>query len=191
MPFAIYRVADISRYGRFTLLAQYEKSGASVNQLEQEDALDWRTQAQTLAAWIQTNNISEDARKSTDKQGKAVFSQLKTGLYLVISSNANQNGTEYCSAPFLISVPEQASDGTAWTYAVTANPKSEPSGNHTDQPTNKPDSSDRHPSGSDTASVKKNLPYTGILQWPIPVLAGTGLVLMILGWRIKKNKNNK
>lgn len=203
MLFAVYRVADISPYGIFTLLPQYEESGADVNQLvEENDALDWRTQAQKLAQWIQTNNLSADAQKSTNKNGTAVFSQLDTGLYLVIGSNTKVSGTQYHSAPFLVSIPEQTSDGTAWTYAVTANPKSEPSdnqpkddGDNTDhpadktEPNTKPEPSDKHPSGSDT--VKKDLPDTGILQWPIPVLAGTGLVLMILGWKINRNKKNQ
>ncbi len=218
MPFAVYRVADISSYGIFTLLPQYEESGVSVNQLEESDAIDWRTQAQQLAQWVQTNNLSADAQKSTNKNGTAVFSQLDTGLYLVIGSNTKVSGTQYHSAPFLVSIPEQTSDGTAWTYEVTANPKSEPSddhkrddgdnnngdnnsdhpsdkpGNKTDDKTNpnKPDTAGKRPSGSDTSSTtKKDLPYTGILQWPIPVLAGTGLVLMILGWNVKKNKKNQ
>lgn len=216
MPFAVYRVADISPYGIFTLLPQYEESGAAVNQLEESDAIDWRTQAQTLAQWIQTNNLSADAQKSTNKNGTAVFSQLDTGLYVVIGSNTKVSGTQYHSAPFLVSIPEQTSDGTAWTYEVTANPKSEPSDDHTKDdgdnnngntddkdhhpsdkpgdktnPSTKPDTSGKRPSGSDTTSTKKDLPYTGILQWPIPVLAGTGLVLMILGWKINRNKKNQ
>lgn len=201
MPFAVYRVAEISPYGIFTLLPQYEESGASVNQLEEGDAIDWRTQAQKLTQWVQKNNLSADAQKSTNKNGTAVFSQLDTGLYLVIGSNTKVSGTQYHSAPFLVSIPEQTSDGTAWTYAVTANPKSEPSDDHkkddgdnTDDKTNpnKPDTSGKRPSGSDTSSTtKKDLPYTGILQWPIPVLAGTGLVLMILGWKINRSKKNQ
>lgn len=213
MLFAVYRVAEISPYGIFTLLPQYEESGVAVNRLEESDAIDWRTQAQQLAQWVQTNNLSADAQKSTNKNGTAEFSQLSTGLYLVIGSNTKVSGTQYHSAPFLVSIPEQTSDGTAWTYEVTANPKSEPSEDHTkddednntdhpsDKPDNetddktnpdKPDTSGKRPSGSDTSSTtKKDLPYTGILQWPIPVLAGTGLVLMILGWNVKKNKKNQ
>lgn len=209
MPFAVYRVAEISPYGIFTLLPQYEESGAAVNQLEAGDAIDWRTQAQKLTQWVQKNNLSADAQESTNKNGTAVFSQLDTGLYLVIGSNTKVSGTQYHSAPFLVSIPEQTSDGTAWTYEVTANPKSEPSDDHkkddgdnnTDHPSdkpdnkpnpNKPDTSGKRPSGSDTSSTtKKDLPYTGILQWPIPVLAGTGLVLMILGWKINRSKKNQ
>ena len=201
MPFAVYRVADISPYGIFTLLPQYEKSGAAVNQLEESNAIDWRTQAQQLAQWVRTNNLSANVQKSTNKNGTAVFSQLDTGLYLVIGSDTKMSGTQYHSAPFLVSIPEQTSDGTAWTYAVTANPKSEPSDDqpkddedNTDHPDDKtepdkPNTSDKRPSSSDT--VKKDLPYTGILQWPIPVLAGTGLVLMILGWKVNQSKKNQ
>lgn len=212
MPFAMYRVAEISPYGIFTLLPQYEESGVAVNRLEESDAIDWRTQAQKLTQWVQKNNLSADAQESTNKNGTAVFSQMDTGLYLVIGSNTKVSGTQYHSAPFLVSIPEQTSDGTAWTYEVTANPKSEPSDDHkkddgdnnTDHPSDKPDNktedktnptnpdtSGKRPSGSDTSTTKKDLPYTGILQWPIPVLAGTGLVLMILGWKINRSKKNQ
>lgn len=183
MPFAVYRVADVSQYGSFTLLPQYTGSKAAVNQLTQDAAIDWRKAAQQLRAWTQNNAISADAQKNTDKNGTATFSQLTTGLYLVVGSDAQSNGKTYCTSPFLVSVPELTENQTAWQYDVTANPKSEPE--HTTPPEDKPkdDTPPKKP--------KKNLPDTGILQWPIPVLAGSGLALMLIGWKMKKNNQNK
>lgn len=183
MPFAVYRVADVSQYGSFTLLPQYTGSKAAVSQLTQDAAIDWRKAAQQLRAWTKNNAISADAQKNTDKNGTATFSQLTTGLYLVVGSDAQSNGKKYCTSPFLVSVPELTENQTAWQYDVTANPKSEPE--HTKQPEDKP--KDDTP----TKKPKKNLPDTGILQWPIPVLAGSGLALMLIGWKMKKNNRNK
>lgn len=183
MPFAVYRVADVSQYGSFTLLPQYTGSKAAVNQLTQDAAIDWRKAAQHLRTWTQNHAISADAQKNTDKNGTVTFSQLRAGLYLVVGSDAKSKGKTYCSAPFLVSVPELTENQTAWQYDVTANPKSEPE--HTTQPEDKPkdDTPPKKP--------KKNLPDTGILQWPIPVLAGSGLALMLIGWKMKKNNQNK
>ena len=183
VPFAVYRMADVSQYGSFTLLPQYTGSKAAVNQLTQDAAIDWRKAAQHLRTWTQNHAISADAQKNTDKNGTVTFSQLRAGLYLVVGLDAKSNGKTYCSAPFLVSVPELTENQTAWQYDVTANPKSEPE--HTTQPEDKPkdDTPPKKP--------KKNLPDTGILQWPIPVLAGSGLALMLIGWKMKKNNRNK
>ena len=83
----------------------------------------------------------------------------------------------------MVSVPELTENQTAWQYDVTANPKSEPE--HTTQPEDNPKAD------TPTKTPKKNLPDTGILQWPIPVLAGSGLALMLIGWKMKKNNRNK
>ena len=67
VPFAVYRVADVSQYGSFTLLPQYTGSKAAVNQLTQDAAIDWRKAAQQLRTWTQNHAISADAQKNTDK----------------------------------------------------------------------------------------------------------------------------
>lgn len=189
MPFAVYRVADVSQYGSFTLLPKYTNSKVAVNQLTQDAAIDWRKAAQQLHTWTKNNAISADAQKNTDKNGTATFSQLRAGLYLVVGSDAKSNGKTYCSAPFLVAVPELTDNQTAWQYDVTANPKSEPE--HTKQPEHTTPPEDKPKDDTPTKKPKKNLPDTGILQWPIPVLAGSGLALMLIGWKMKKNNRNK
>lgn len=41
-------------------------------------------------------------------------------------------------------------------------------------------------SGQKTNSVPEKLPQTGALNWPVPVLAGCGIVFIAAGWRISK-----
>lgn len=38
---------------------------------------------------------------------------------------------------------------------------------------------------------RRRLPQTGTLQWPIPVLAGTGILLFFIGWMRRYGKKNK
>ena len=101
------------------------------------------------------------------RNGKAKFTDLSTGLYLVIQREASK-GFEKIDA-FLVSVP-YLEDGT-YRYDVTATIKSElerPDPDPTDPPPKKPTGS--------------KLPQTGQLNWPIPLMAISGLVLFSIGW---------
>ena len=42
--------------------------------------------------------------------------------------------------------------------------------------------------GNTTASSGGKLPQTGQLWWPVPVLAGAGLVLVVVGFRLHSKK---
>lgn len=180
MPFSLYRVAEVSQDGWFTLLPAYEKSGAAVNQLT--TAKKSRAAAETLTAWVQTQKLSPDAQKTTDKQGTAAVSRLKTGLYLVVGEKAQIGEKIYTCAPSLVAVPEWKEESNRWDYAVTIEPKN--AVERTDVPNaTKPD---KKPTPS--KKLDKNLPNTGVLQWPIPVLAGIGVTCMLLGWMLRRKR---
>lgn len=100
------------------------------------------------------------------KDGKATFTGLTTGLYLVIQNKA---ATGYSKMdPFLVTVP-YLEDGK-YQYDVTVQSKlaleREP------EPTKAPPSSS---SGS-------KLPQTGQLNWPVPFMAVAGLTVFAVGW---------
>lgn len=100
------------------------------------------------------------------KDGKATFTGLTTGLYLVIQNKA---ATGYSKMdPFLVTVP-YLEDGK-YQYDVTV--QSKLALNREPEPTKAPPSS---PSGS-------KLPQTGQLNWPVPFMAVTGLVVFTIGW---------
>lgn len=109
------------------------------------------------------------------KDGKALFDDLATGLYLIIQKTPS---TGYSSInPFLVSVPYW--DGSQYQYDVDAKVKTE----LTLEPS-KPTEPEKD-SGSNTNSGSKppkKLPQTGQLTWPIPVLTVAGMVLFALGW---------
>lgn len=100
------------------------------------------------------------------KGGKATFSGLSSGLYLIVQNKA-ADGFSKMDA-FLVSVPYME-DGE-YQYHVTASIKSEleREPEPTDPPPTKPDD--------------PKLPQTGQLNWPIPLMVVSGLVLFVVGW---------
>ena len=99
-----------------------------------------------------------------DMDGYAKFENLQLGLYLIVQEDA---ATGYFPIePFLISVPMSGDDG--WIYDVDATPKID---------------IEREPQ-PDKPPVKPDIPDTGQLKWPIPVLAISGVVLFGIGWAL-------
>lgn len=101
--------------------------------------------------------------------GKGTFTHLSTGLYLIIQEQAASNYSKLNA--FLVSVP-YLEDGE-YKYHVTAAIKSELE--QEPKPTvptpSKPDDS--------------KLPQTGQLNWPVPLLAVSGLILFAVGWLLR------
>lgn len=110
--------------------------------------------------YTQTRNV---------ENGKAVFTDLPTGLYLIIQEQAAEGFSKL--GAFLVSVPYME-DGE-YQYHVTAAIKSEierePETEPPTQPPTEPDPS---------------LPQTGQLNWPIPLMLVGGVGLFIAGWML-------
>ena len=98
--------------------------------------------------------------------GKATFSGLSTGLYLVLQEKAAEGFNKM--GAFLVSVPYML-DGE-YQYHVTVSMKSalEREPDPTEPPPTVPDDPE--------------LPETGQLNWPIPLMVVAGLLLLTLGW---------
>jgi len=79
--------------------------------------------AASLDAYASANNI-EQSVNITDNNGKATFSGLAAGLYLVAQKDAETS--EYVVAPYLVALPNLSETGDGWNYNVTAYPKTEP-----------------------------------------------------------------
>ena len=107
---------------------------------------------------------------TVDAQGKAKFEGLELGLYLVVQNEA-AGGFKKIN-PFLVSVPRNE-DGS-YIYDVDTAPKNLP-GPETEptEPTTEPT--------EPTEPTPPGLPQTGQTNWPIPVLAVAGLVLLMAG----------
>lgn len=104
------------------------------------------------------------------ENGQAVFGELVSGIYLV-----RQRAEDACPGfaplqPFLVSLPQWQNG--EYVYDLTLKPKvgleaapTEPS--EPTEPTEPPD---------------PELPYTGQLNWPIPLLCVAGLALFVVGF---------
>ncbi|MEE8885615.1 MAG: pilin N-terminal domain-containing protein [Eubacteriales bacterium] len=85
--------------------------------------------------YIRKSNIQADYSCVTDDEGKAEFSDLSQGIYLVYQTGSRKNSDAslyYTVSPFLVKVPDKVSG--KWTYEVTAYPKTETTLIPTDAP---------------------------------------------------------
>lgn len=112
-------------------------------------------------------NFDFYAQTQSVKDGKAIFNGLSTGLYLIVQDKAADGFSKL--GAFLVSVPYME-DG-AYQYHVTASIKSELE--REPEPTEPPPT---------TPNVPPELPYTGQLNWPIPLMVVTGLAFFAIGW---------
>ena len=99
------------------------------------------------------------------KDGKATFSDLTFGLYLVVQKTAASGYRKI--APFLVSVPYLYRD--EYQYEVTSQPKTDLE--QEVKPTSPPSS----------GGGGGKLPQTGQLWWPVPVLACAGIGCIAVG----------
>ena len=102
-----------------------------------------------------------------NENGKAVFSDMEPGLYLIVQTEKS-DGYEAMNS-FLVSVPMNE-DGH-YVYEVSAEGKfqlaQEPKPTTPDKPKD------------------PTLPQTGQLNWPVPMLAVMGLCLFAVGWMLR------
>lgn len=100
------------------------------------------------------------------KDGVVKFDKLDTGLYLVWQNEEDASEGFSPIQPFVISVPQWQNDHYA--LDVVAAPKV-------------PIETEPSPPPPPPPPPPPNLPQTGQLNWPIPVMALSGVVLIILG----------
>ena len=105
--------------------------------------------------------------------GKAVFRNVTPGLYLLVQQSAAEG---YLAAdPFLVSVP-MMENGT-YIYDVDASPKTELEKAPVTPTPEKPN--------------PPKLPQTGQLNWPILVLSGVGIALVVFGGAVILTKKKR
>lgn len=164
----LYKAGEVQQNNgdySFILAKDFLDSGLALTDLS-DPAL-----AKGLADYAKGKGLSPLASKTIGSDGKAVFSDLGVGLYLVVQTKA-ASGYELV-APFLISVP-MYEDGE-YSYAVDAAPKFSLSKKPVHEKPPEPTSS----------TGKTTLPQTGQLNWPVPVLSVLGMCLFLLGWRLR------
>ena len=120
VEFRIYRVADVSESGEFTLAGDFVDYPIS---LENLDNAGWRALAQTLAGYVARDHLDPYKTAKTDKNGRAFFDHLPTGLYLVMGDSYEKGRTTYTPDPFALCLPNPDGETGEWIYDVEASCK--------------------------------------------------------------------
>jgi len=173
--FDIYKVAEVSENMEFVKTSEFKAFSGSI---DNSDQAGWDESAKDAVDFIKSNEaIRPFASGKTDKDGEILFPEegieMTTGLYLVVGHECEYNGKTYSCSPFFICLPDLDVD-EQWRYEEV---KAEP----------KPDWNSKPDVEKDTPVSK--LPQTGMLLWPIPVLAGTGLLFFMIGWAKRRKED--
>ena len=133
--FQLHYVATIDAYAAFSLTGDFKDYPVHLNGLE-SDA--WRALAETLAGYVQRDDLPPLDSAKTDGNGVAFFPsqqrRLSPGLYLVMAEPHSVGDYTYLTEPFLVSLPNLNESSDTWEYDVSAAPKYTRSDNPPDQP---------------------------------------------------------
>lgn len=123
--------------------------------------------AKRLALYAENHNAVGVCRQ-IDGNGAIAFDDLELGLYLLVQEEAAEGYNK--ANPFLVTVPRLQNG--VYNYDVEASPKVQLTPVTTKPP--------------------ENLPQTGQLNWPVPLLTALGLGLFAIGWKLlSDDKINK
>ena len=146
------------------VLVDVLEGGPSLDKLDDPDL------AAELARLVEEMDLT--VQRAAIEDGKAAFVGLKPGLYVV--TQRPQDVTEGFGEirPFLLSLPRWIGD--TYVYELTASPtvplETEPT-----EPTEPTDP-------TEPTEPEPELPQTGQLNWPVPILSILGLSFFTAGW---------
>ncbi|MGN0268745.1 MAG: Cna B-type domain-containing protein [Lachnospiraceae bacterium] len=110
--FHLYKVAEVSQDLEFTLTGDFAGYPVEVNGL---DSAGWRALAETLASFVERDGIKPLKTGVIGEQGTLTWSELESGLYLVLGEEMTSEQYKYSPMPSLIMLPSQSADGK-WEY---------------------------------------------------------------------------
>ena len=122
MSFTIYRVAEMAGFGTFTPAKGFDDV-ISADELTGLDSEGWSALAGTLSGYVGREGQWQRTQK-TGADGKAHFSGLRVGLYLVLGTPYEKDGKVYQAQPSLVALPSRDAKDN-WIYCVTVEPKPE------------------------------------------------------------------
>ncbi|MBQ3100741.1 MAG: hypothetical protein IJC50_07105 [Clostridia bacterium] len=177
-----YRVAEIkiengADYG-FAFLEEYADCEADISDFGDVNL------ASEFASFIKENNIS-GTTLAIDEKGNVGFNDLELGLYVFVQNDPAEGYTKV--GAFMVSVPQNNGDG--YVYDVDATPKISTRLETVDSDTEAPPVTTTPPTSTPTPGGE--LPQTGMLKWPIPILLVSGAMFVILGMYFLAERNKK
>lgn len=177
--FTLYCVGAIQEKNgdySYVLTGDFVDCGESLDNIQSAEL------AERLAVYAEEKKLTGSTRE-IGEDGTVTFSNLKPGLYLMVQKEEAPGYQKV--EPFLVSIP--VTENGAYIYDVDASPKVEIEKETESVSETEPESEDEtepdtpgpgNPGGPD-------LPQTGQLNWPVPVLVILGLLLFSLGWILR------
>lgn len=176
---ALYKVGDVveddGNYS-FTPTENFADSNPDFTVITANQAQELADLAQKLADYAKSKGMNGVATETAADDGIVKFTDIPIGLYLVVQTKTASNYDPI--KPFLVSLPYYMEETDTYDYSVDATSKMS---RLTYNPPPPPPPST--PSG--------NLPQTGQLNWPVPVLAVGGLVLFTVGWMLRSGRKKE
>ncbi len=177
----LYHIANLSSTYTPRYISTPDFAGFTGN-LTWATSSDCMELAKQLSSYAENQNI-KGITQTTSTKGAAIFEQLEKGLYLVVQTGKEVKNYK-TFMPSLVEVPMYQND--SYIYQVNLYPKID---------------SDQIPTPTPTIPIPDpdtpgDLPSTGMLQWPIPVLAVMGCSCLLIGVTIllrshKKGESNE
>ena len=159
LKISVYQVSQQDEQGNLKFAVGFENCTLDIEDLSEKNLENLNDYAKA--------NANPMFSKVTDSNGKFTLNNLEFGKYLFVQENKTD---EITMQTMLISVPELI-DGKELTYEVTAKPKI----------VNK-EMIDRNETQITRVARDEQLPYTGVLNWPIPVLVIVGIIIFCIAW---------
>ncbi|SHJ82957.1 hypothetical protein SAMN02745248_01062 [Hathewaya proteolytica DSM 3090] len=186
----IYKIATVENSPngmKYKITGDFKNAGLDPG----SDNDQWQSMAKALTEYADINKV-EPIKLLTNESGKATLKSCNLGVYLVTFDKIMPKELPYSGInPFVLSIPYTSEDGRTLIYKVEAFPKVEVTIEEPNNPYDPNDDIDKdkdkddfptddNPDPDHTPDPK--LPQTGILKWPIPVLAVSGVLIFSLGW---------
>jgi hypothetical protein len=208
---ALYQVAELE-LGTTAYTYGYTQDFASCGlQLEELGSAEL---AQSLADYAKGEELTY-VTQDLDENGQVSFENLELGVYLVVQTKAEKGFSK--ADPFLVTIPMTEGDSYVYQVDATpkvtgvyetetegsGRPEETPAPTETPQPEETPSeetpsqetttvvpstpTTPQSPSTPSTTTTTK-LPQTGQLNWPVPLMAMSGVILFALGWWLKQRE---
>ena len=174
----LYRVGEVREEDgnySFALTGDFTGCGQSLTNIQSAQL------AKNLAQYVADHDLIGTTRE-INSSGTVTFPQLTLGLYLLVQNKAASGYNK--AEPFLVSVPMRE-NGT-YVYDVNASPKVEVE--KASEPDNPLPVKPSSPTSPQYVKSQSKLPQTGQLNWPVPVLAVSGMCLFAIGWMLRSGK---
>ena len=159
LEISIYQVSKQDEQGNFSFAVGFENCTLNIDDLSESNLQNLKDYAKT--------NASPMFTKITDSNGRFSLNNLELGTYLFIQENKED---EITMKTMLISVTELTTEN-GLKYDVTVKPKI----------LNK-EIVDKNENKRTEVAKDEQLPYTGVLNWPIPVLVVAGIAIFCVAW---------